>query len=156
HHHISLEYGLSIQRWGSWFGDWAKGLALGIGVAIIMGWILYGALRRSPQRWWFYFWLATIPILLFGIFIAPILIDPLFNKFEPLTEHNPELVEQIGRVVRRAGLDIPPSRMFEMKASEKTTELNAYVTGFGSSKRVVVWDTTSQHLTTPQTLYVFG
>ena len=100
-HHISLKYGLSVQQWGSWFGDWAKGLALNLLVAIILGWILYGTVRRSPQRWWFYFWLATIPILLFGIFIAPILVDPLFNKFEPLTEHNPKLVEQIGRVVHR-------------------------------------------------------
>ena len=155
-HHISLEYGLSVQHWGSWFGDWAKGLALSIVVSIILGWVLYGVLRASPRRWWFYFWLATIPFLLFAIFLEPILIDPLFNKFEPLTQHNPELVEQIERVVHRAGLDIPPSRMYEMKASEKTTELNAYVTGFGSSKRVVVWDTTMNHMSTPQTLFVFG
>ena len=155
-HHISLQYGLSVQQWGSWFGDWAKGLGLDLVVAVFLGWTLYGMLRRSPRRWWFYFWLATIPFLLFGIFIQPILIDPLFNKFEPLTDHNPELVEQIERVVHRAGMEIPPSRMFEMKASEKTTELNAYVTGFGSSKRVVVWDTTTRHMTTPQTLFVFG
>ncbi len=155
-HHISLQYGLSVQQWGSWFGDWAKGLGLNLVVAAFLGWTLYGMLRRSPRRWWFYFWLATIPFLLFGIFIQPILIDPLFNKFEPLTDHNPELVEQIERVVHRAGMDIPPSRMYEMKASEKTTELNAYVTGFGASKRVVVWDTTTRHMTTPQTLFVFG
>ena len=74
-------------------------------------------------------WLATIPFILFGIFIQRSLIDPLFNKFEPLTGHHPELVEQIERVVHRAGMEIPPSRMFEMKASEKTNELNAYVTG---------------------------
>jgi STE24 endopeptidase len=155
-HHISLEYGLSVQQWSSWFGDWAKGLALSLIVSVVLGWVLYGMLRRSPRRWWFYFWLATIPFLLFAIFIEPILIDPLFNKFEPLTDHHPELVEQIERVVHRAGMDIPPSRMYEMKASEKTNELNAYVTGFGSSKRVVVWDTTMRHMTTPQTLFVFG
>ncbi len=155
-HHIGLAYGLSVQQWGSWFGDWAKGLAINLVAAIILGWILYGVLRRSPRRWWFYFWLATIPFLLFGIFIQPILIDPLFNKFEPLTDHHADLVEQIERVVHRAGMEIPPSRMFEMKASEKTNELNAYVTGFGSSKRVVVWDTTTRHLTTPETLFVFG
>ena len=53
-------------------------------------------------------------------------------------------------------MDIPPERMFEMKASEKTTQLNAYVDGFGATKRVVVWDTTMQHMTIPQTLFVFG
>lgn len=155
-HHISLEYGLSVQQWGSWFGDWAKGLGLNLAVSILLGWLLYALLRGSPRRWWFYFWVATIPLLLLAIFIVPILIDPLFNKFEPLTDHHPELVQQIERVVHRAGMDIPPSRMFEMKASEKTNELNAYVTGFGSSKRVVVWDTTVQHMTIPQTLSVFG
>src|SRR5262249_45341888 len=70
--------------------------------------------------------------------------------------YDPELVEQIQGVVHRAGMEIPPSRIFQMKASEKTTELNAYVTGFGSSKRVVVWDTTTRHMTTSQTLFVFG
>ena len=155
-HHISLAYGLSVQQWGSWMSDWAKGLLLSLIVATLMGWLLYWLLRLSPRRWWFYYWLATIPILLFSIFIYPILIDPLFNKFEPLTDNHADLVEQIERVVHRAGMDIPPSRMFEMKASEKTTELNAYVTGFGSSKRVVVWDTTTQHLEIPETLFVFG
>ena len=113
-------------------------------------------LRRSPRRWWFYFWLATIPSVVFFIFIAPVWIEPLFNKFEPLTDHHADLVAQIERVVQRAGMQIPPQRMFEMKASEKTTELNAYVTGFGATKRVVVWDTTMEHMTTPQTLFVFG
>jgi Zn-dependent protease with chaperone function len=131
-------------------------LGLSVALAIFLGWTLYGMLYRSLRRWWLYFWLATIPFILFGIFIQPILIDPLFNKFQPLTDRHPELVEQIERVVQRAGMEILPSRMFEMKASEKTNELNAYVTGFGSSKRVVVWDTTMRHMTTPQTLFVFG
>ncbi len=155
-HHIGLTYGLSVQHWGSWFGDWGKGLALGCIFASLLGWILYGVLRRSPRRWWFYFWLALIPIVIFVLFIEPIWIEPLFNKYEPLSDHHPELVAQIERVVHRAGMDIPPQRMYEMKASEKTTTLNAYVTGFGATKRVVVWDTTMQQMTAPETLFVFG
>lgn len=155
-HHISLSYGLSVQHWGSWFWDWGKRLLLGLLVASFIGWGLYAALRHSPRRWWFYFWLGTIPSVIFFILIAPVLIEPLFNKFEPLTDHHADLVAQIERVVQRAGMEIPPQRMFEMKASEKTTELNAYVTGLGATKRVVVWDTTMEHMTTPQTLFVFG
>lgn len=155
-HHISLQYGLSVQQWGSWFADAAKGLGLSLLAAVIMGWGLYFSLRKSPRRWWFYFWLASIPFTLFTVFITPTWIDPLFNKFEPLTAAHGDLVEQMERLVHRGGLDIPRSRMFEMKASEKTTQLNAYVTGFGASKRVVVWDTTMRHLDTPQTLFVFG
>jgi len=155
-HHVSLQYGLSVQHWGSWFGDWTKGLLLGLIFAIVLGWILYGVLRRSPQRWWFYFWLALIPIVIFVLFITPVWIEPMFNQFEPLSDHHADLVAQIERVVQRAGMNIPPERMFEMKASAKGTTLNAYVSGFGATKRVVVWDTTMQHLTTPETLYVFG
>ncbi len=155
-HHIGLQYGLSVQQWGSWFGDWAKNFVLILLVGSIAGWGLYGALRRSPRRWWFYFWLVTIPFVVFVIFIQPVLIDPLFNKFEPLPDRHADLVAALERVVHRGGMDIPSERMFEMKASEKTTELNAYVTGFGSTKRVVVWDTTMEHLTTPQTMFVFG
>ncbi len=155
-HHVSLKYGLSVQHWGSWFWDWGKGLLLGCLFASLLGWILYAVLRRSPRRWWFYFWLAMIPIVVFVIFIEPIWIEPLFDKFEPLSDHHADLVEQIERVVQRGGMDIPPQRMFEMKASEKTTELNAYVTGFGATQRVVVWDTTMEHMSTPQTLFVFA
>jgi STE24 endopeptidase len=155
-HHVSLQYGLSVQHWGSWFADWGKGLLLGFLFASIVGWILYAVLRHSPRRWWFYFWLAMVPIVVIVLFITPVWIEPLFNKFEPLTGHHADLVTQIERVVHRGGMNIPPERMFEMKASEKTTELNAYVTGFGQTKRVVVWDTTMEHMTTPQTLFVFG
>src|SRR6202012_1695023 len=75
---------------------------------------------------------------------------------EPLTQSNPALVDQLERVVARSGMEIPPQRMFLMKASEKYTGLNAYVTGLGASKRVVVWDTTIQKLPTDQILFVFG
>jgi STE24 endopeptidase len=155
-HHIGLKYGLSVQPWGSWFGDHSKSLLLSFVFASFVGWILYGVLRRSPRRWWLYFWLALIPIVVFVLFAEPVVIEPIFEKFEPLSNHHAELVTQIERVVHRAGMDIPPQRMFEMKASEKRTTLNAYVTGFGATKRVVVWDTTMRQMTTPQTLFVFG
>ena len=155
-HHIGLNYGLSVQHWASWFGDWGKGLLLGCIFASGLGRILYRILRLSPRRWWLYFWLALIPIVTFVVFITPIWIEPMFNSFEPLSDRHSDLVAQIERVVHRAGMDIPPQRMFEMKASEKHTTLNAYVTGFGATKRVVVWDTTMQQMTTPETLFVFG
>src|SRR5215813_9202053 len=155
-HHISLQYGLSIQKWGSWFGDVLKGEAISLVILVLLLWILVGAIRRWQRRWWFSFWLIALPILFFVVFIAPYVIDPLFNKFEPLEKTHPELVTAIEKVVQRAGMFIPPDRMFEMKASEKVTTLNAYVTGFGASKRVVVWDTTIQKLTVPETLFVFG
>ena len=155
-HKISLEYGLSVQRWGSWFGDELKGLAVAIVIFTIALWVLIWRIRRSPRWWWLQTWLVALPFIVFLIVITPVVIDPLFNKFEPLDKSNPQLVDAIEKVVQRGGLTIPRDRMFLMKASEKVTTLNAYVTGFGPSKRVVVWDTTIQKASTPETLFVFG
>lgn len=155
-HHLSLEYEQSVQGWGSWFWDWTKGEAIGVLFTGVLLWILFGVIRRSPRRWWFYFWLASIPIVVFVMFITPVLIEPVFYRFDPLQARQPALVAQIEKVVERGGLEIPPSRMFEMNASEKLNSLNAYVAGLGASKRVVVWDTTIRKMTTPEILFVFG
>jgi STE24 endopeptidase len=155
-HHVSRSYGISVQEWGSWFRDWAVQLLLAMILSAILGWILYAVIRRSPRRWWLYSWLALLPIAAFLTFIAPVAIDPLFNHYEPLQPKNPELVTQLERVVARSGMQIPPSRMYEMRASEKLTGSNAYVTGFGATKRVVVWDTSIQKFTIPQIMFVFS
>ena len=155
-HHLSRQYEMSVQGWGSWFWDWSKSELIEFLIASILAYILYALIRRSPQRWWLYFGLASLPILVFLLFISPIIIDPLFNKFEPLQNTQPLLVAEIEKVVNHAGLDIPPERIFEMKASEKVNAVDAYVTGFGSSKRVVVWDTTIAKMSGTQTLFVVG
>jgi Zn-dependent protease with chaperone function len=154
--HISRLYDQSVQGWGSWFWDWAKGLLVGFVVAIPLVWLLYAILRKSPRRWWLWFWLALLPILVFLIFVSPLVIDPLFFKFEPLAPKHPELAARIEEVTVRAGRHIPKEKMFEMNASSKYKSVNAYVTGLSASKRVVVWDTTIAKATIPQTLYVFG
>lgn len=154
--YLSLKYEQSIQSWPSWFWDWTKGELIDLVIMIILISILYAVIRRSPRRWWFYFWLAALPILILILFLSPVVIQPLFFRFTPLEETQPALVTEIGKVVARGGLEIPPERMFEMNASEKFKSINAYVTGFGASKRVVVWDTTLEKATVPQTLFVFG
>jgi STE24 endopeptidase len=153
---IQRAYGLSVQSWPSWFWDWTKGEILSVIISTIFIAILYAVIRKSPRRWWFYFWLVSLPIGLLLFFLQPLLIDPLFHKFEPLQQKNPALTAELEKMVQRAGQDIPPDRMFWMGAEEKTTELNAYVTGFGASKRIVVWDTTIAKMNTPQIVFVAG
>jgi STE24 endopeptidase len=153
---INRRYGLSVQGWGSWFWDWTKGELLSVIATITIVGILYWAIRKSPARWWFYFWLATLPLILALIFIQPLVIDPMFHKFEPLQAKDPGLTAELEKMVQHAGETIPPNRMFWMGAEEKTTELNAYVTGFGASKRIVVWDTTIAKMNTPQIVFVTG
>jgi Zn-dependent protease with chaperone function len=153
---ISRKYGLSVQGWGSWSWDWTKGELISFVLGILLIWLLYTVVRRSARRWWFYFWLFSLPILLFVFFLSPWVIDPLFHKFEPLQKKDPALTASLVQMVQRAGENIPPQRMFWMGAGEKTTTLNAYVTGFGASKRIVVWDTTITKMNTPQIVFVTG
>lgn len=155
-HHLSLVYGLSIQRWGSWLWDWTKGLALTVAGGTLALALLAAIIRRSERRWWLWFWAIAMPLQLLVVFLVPVVIDPMFDHFEPLTKSNPALVDQLQRVVARSDLRIPPSRMFLMRASEKVTGLNAYVTGIGASKRVVVWDTTIAKCPTDEILFIFG
>jgi STE24 endopeptidase len=155
-HALSLRYEQSIQRWGSWLLDWLKAEALGVGLALLLALLLNVAMRKSPRRWWFYFWLAALPVLLFFFFISPWFIDPLFNHFEPLANEHPQLVSSIENLTQRAGVPIPANRIFLMRASEKTNAINAYVTGIGASKRVVMWDTTITKTTPDEVLFVVG
>lgn len=153
---VSRQYGLSVQGWPSWFWDWTKGEIISIIIATILIWLLYAVIRKSPRRWWFYFWLVSLPIGLLVFFLQPLVIDPLFHKFEPLAQKDPALTVSLQQMVQRAGQNIPPERMFWMGASEKTTALDAYVSGFGASKRIVVYDTTIAKMSTPQIVYVAG
>lgn len=149
-------YGLSVQGWASWTWDWAKGEIVSIIIGTILVAILYAIIRKSPRRWWLYFWIISLPLGIFLIFLQPLVIDPLFHKFEPLQQKDPALTVALERMVQRAGRNIPPERMFWMNASEKVNELNAYVTGIGGSKRIVVWDTTIAKMTTPEIVFVAG
>jgi STE24 endopeptidase len=142
-HHISLSYGQSIQGWGSWFADWGKALLLDLVTGTFVLSVVFVLIRRS-RRWWLWLWVVSLPMQLLVVFVLPLVVDPMFNHFEPLAQTHPELVQQLERVVSKTGVSIPPARMFLMKASEKYTSSNAYVTGFGSSQRVVVWDTPSR------------
>jgi STE24 endopeptidase len=155
-HHLALAYGLSVEHWPAWFWDWTKGLLVSLATGTLALSLLFAIVRHSPRRWWLWFWVVSLPLMLAAVYVEPLIIDPLFNKFEPLSRSHPELVAQMEQVVARSGEHIPPERMFLMKASEKVTGLNAYVTGFGGSKRVVVWDTSLQKSTPDEVLFIFG
>ena len=153
---VEKRFGISVQGWGSWTWDWIKGELITLVLGTLMIWLLYVIIRRSPKRAWFYFWMLAVPIGIFLFFLGPWVIDPMFHKFEPLQQKDPSLTADLERMVHRAGQDIPPSRMFWMGAGEKTTGLNAYVTGIGASKRIVVWDTTIAKMNDAQIVFVAG
>jgi len=155
-HHLGLAYGLSVQHWPSWLWDQIKSFLLLWIVGGMLVMVLFWIIRRAPRQWWLWFWVPAMAAVLFGVFLSPVLVDPLFNKFEPLQQSNPALVAQLEKVVARSGISLPPDRMFFMRASNKVTDLNAYVTGFGPSKRLVLWDTTIAQSTPDELSAVFG
>jgi len=153
---LLLGYGISVQSWGSWFGDWGKSLLLTFLFGSLLVWLLYAIIRRSAQRWWLYFWITSLPLLLLMMFASPYVIDPLFNKYEPLASKAPQLIPKLQEVSRRAGQEIPVERSFWLKASDKTIATNASVNGFGASKRVIIWDTTLAQEADDEVLTDFG
>lgn len=155
-HLLALKYQQSIQGWGSWLGDWVKGEALEVVIGVLVIWILYAVIRKSPRRWWVYFWLVAVPLIVLSAVAEPLIVEPLFYKFTPLANSQPHLAGRIEQVVHRAGLEIPQSRMFEMNASSKQKSVNAYASGLGATRRVVVWDTSIQRMTEDEILFVFG
>ncbi len=154
--YASRSYGISVQSWTSWLSDEGTSLCLTllIGVPLLM--LFLRIVRRWPRRFWLVAWLVTLPLMAIAVIAEPLVIDPLFNKFEPLEKTDHALVQQLEKVVHRTGINIPPGRMYLMKASAKTNGINAYVTGIGPTKRIVVWDTTADRIPTDQILFIFG
>lgn len=154
-HRASRSYGISVQGWGGWFGDQGKSLgltlAIGVPVLLLFNWLV----RKFPRRYWLGAWLITLPLMVLGTVGEPLL-EPLFNHFEPLSLHHAELVGELQKVVTRTGTQIPPERMFLMDASVKTNGLNAYVSGMGATKRIVVWDTTAGRIPDDEVMFIFG
>ena len=143
-------YGLSNQSFGRWLGEWLKGVAVSaVGLSLVL-WIPYVLLRRSPKRWWLYAGLATIPIATMVLVITPIWVDPLFNHFGPMKDK--ALEARILSLAQRAGIE--GSRVYEVDKSMDTRTVNAYVTGLGGTKRIVLWDTILARLEPNQILFV--
>jgi len=143
-------YGLSNQSLGRWLGVWLKGVAVSAAGLSLVLWIPYLLLRRSPKRWWLYAGLASIPIATLVLVITPIWVDPLFNDFGPMKDK--ALEARILALAQRAGIE--GSRVYEVDKSVDTRAVNAYVTGLGSTKRIVLWDTILARLEPDQILFV--
>jgi STE24 endopeptidase len=143
-------YGLSNQTLGRWIGDWLKGVAVsGLGLASVL-WIPYLLLRKSPKRWWLYTGLAAIPLAALILVITPVWVDPLFNEYVPMKDR--ALEARILALAERAG--VRGSKVYQVNKSADTKAVNAYVTGMGKTKRIVLWDTILAKLEPNQVLFV--
>ena len=140
------EYGLSTQSLALWFLDFAKGIGIGIVLTFVAGLILFWLVSRFP-RWWPV--LATIATGVCGVIVAwlvPLVIAPLFNTFTPLSDA--ALRDRLLDLARRGG--VPAKEVLVTDASKRTLTVNAYFSGFGPSRRIVVYDTLIDTLTPEQ------
>jgi len=146
------DYGLSNQTFAKWLSDAATGVGVNVVVAVLTVWVPYLLLRRSPKRWWLYTALLSVPFLFIGMLVKPIWIDPMFNDFGPMK--NQELERSILSLAERAGIE--SGRVFEVDKSVDTKAVNAYVTGFLETKRIVLWDTLLNRLDEDEVLFVMA
>ena len=145
-------YELSNQIFSKWLGDVFKQLAISLISGLATLWIPVLLIRKSPQRWWLYTGLLAVPFLILTMLIYPVSIDPLFNKFQPLQDKAIE--SKILALAGRSGIE--GGRVYEVNKSVDTKTLNAYVNGFGSSKRIVLWDNTLRTLDEDELLFVMA
>jgi STE24 endopeptidase len=135
-HDRAVDYGLSTQDWGPWLGDVAK--AAGIGAVFAAGGAALAVVmwRRFRGRWWIPASVAVVAAGAVMLYASPLVIDPLFNRFDELPEGR--LRADVLELAKRADVDI--GDVYRVDASRRTTGANAYVTGLGHTKRVVLYD----------------
>jgi Zn-dependent protease with chaperone function len=151
---LEHRYGLSNQSLGGWLNDQAKALGLQIvflGVLPTLA-LAYRRLETSPRRWWLWFGALSLPFITATFLIQPLIVEPAFNKFTPLRDEH--LRGRILALAARAG--IPAGRVDEVDRSEQTNKYNAYVSGFGASQHIVIWDTTLRGMDEREILFVTG
>jgi STE24 endopeptidase len=145
-------YGLSNQTLAKWTSDTLKSLMISLIVAALVIPVIYLFLRKSPRRWWLWSGLAAVPFIVLVLLVSPIWIAPLFNKFGPMKDE--ALEAKILALAHRAGIE--GGRVYEVDKSVDTKAVNAYVTGFGQTKRIVLWDTIIAKLDSRELLFVMG
>lgn len=133
----ALDVGLATQSWGGWLVDVAKRAAISAAIAAVAAALLMWLMRRLPRTWWLAGAAAIVGLGAGLVFAGPVVLDPLFNRFQPLPA-GPARADVLA-LARRAGIDV--GEVYVMDASRRTSGANAYVTGLGRTKRIVLYDT---------------
>jgi STE24 endopeptidase len=149
-HHRSLDYGLSTESWGPWTVDLLKGLVLSVVIAGLLLLVLVGCARRFPRAWPAVAGGFLGCLVMIGSFVYPVLVEPAFNHFTPM-QHGP-LRTDILELADREHVHLDDVLVAD--ASRRTTTLNAYVSGFGSTRRVVLYDNVVRDLPRDQILSI--
>jgi len=134
---IEARYGFNTKTLRVWISDLLKSLALSVLLGALLLWVFLTLVVRGGNGWWVWAWIIMGAFELLMMWLYPVIIAPLFNKFEPIT--NEELENDIRTLMEKAGLRA--KGVFRMDASKRSKHTNAYFTGLGKSKRIVLFDT---------------
>ena len=134
---VRHRYGLSTRGWGLWVRDVAVSVAISAALTTLVVLAFLWLVRRAPRTWWAWSGLAAAGLVVVGSFLYPVVLEPAFNRFEPLPAG--ELRTDLLALAEENGT--PVEDVLVSDASRRTTALNAYVSGFGSTRRVVLYDT---------------
>lgn len=134
---VLRRYGLSTQGWGSWLTDVVKGYGIGLGVTLLALTGFLVIVRKLPRTWWAGLAVAAGALVVVGSFVYPVVLEPAFNRFTPLAAG--PLRDEVLALARTEGVQVDDVLVAD--ASRRTTSLNAYVSGFGSTRRIVLYDT---------------
>ncbi|MBI5096915.1 MAG: M48 family metallopeptidase [Nitrospirae bacterium] len=134
---IEKKYGFSNMTFRLWVMDTIKSLFIStILLSLVISIGLY-LVQKSPDFWWFWVWCFFFAFTIFMMYISPYVIEPLFHRFRPIQDE--ALVGSIRALMQKVGITV--SRVFMMDASKRTRHTNAYFTGIGKVKRIVLYDT---------------
>jgi STE24 endopeptidase len=128
---------LSTQRFNSWAGDELKGFLVGLVLGTVVVEVLYLTIRQWPQHWWMLAWALFMALFILLAQLAPIVLFPIFYKFEPLD--NEDLRRRLVVLSERAGTRV--RGVYRWKLSEKSKKANAALTGLGATRRIILADT---------------
>jgi STE24 endopeptidase len=134
---VRRRYGLSTQTWGSWLVDVGKSYGVGLVITLVVLFGVFALIRWSPQWWWGWGAAAGALLVVVVSFAYPVVIEPVFNNFKELQDG--PLRTSLLEMADRDG--VPARDVLVADASRRTTALNAYVSGFGATRRIVVYDT---------------
>lgn len=134
---IENRYGFNTMTIGLWLSDFIKSLIISTVLMSLLLFAALGLIQWSPGYWWFFVWSFLFAYGIFVMYISPYVIEPLFNKFTPLEDET--LKERIVNLTEKVGIHL--SRVLKIDASRRSRHTNAYFTGIGRTKRIVLYDT---------------
>ncbi len=137
---IENRYGFNTKTFRVWVMDLLKSLALSALLGGFLLWLLLSLIRGGGEFWWMWAWMLVGAFELLLLWLYPVILAPLFNKFEPVADT--DLVQRIVKLMEKVGLKA--RGIFQMDASKRSRHTNAYFTGLGKSKRIVLFDTLLQ------------